>query len=157
MIKHTGVDISTGIVDNCTGIEVRVFLLRVAWYTKVFDMARSGQSLGHLLSSTRTRAASRAEPVQCQSSCAPVQLTIHSFSSLLQAPSHCPATKDEQRVGMVMCPSPPSGAACLCQDVSRHIVMKGVIKVTAGWSVACSSSLSTPASLILVSCCSFCF
>lgn len=105
-------------------------------------MARSGQSLGHLLSSTRTRAASRVKPVQCQSSCAPTRCTISSFSSPPQAPSHCPSTKDEWRVGMVMCPSPPSGAACLCQDVSRHIVMKGVIKVTAGWSVACSSSLS---------------
>lgn len=133
-----------GIVENCTQVEVRVFLPHVAWYAKVFDMARSGQSLGHLLSSTRTRAASRAKPVQCQSSWAPIQLTIPSFSSLLQAPSHCPATKDKQRVGMVMCPSPPSGAACLCQDVSRHIVMKGVIKVTAGWSAAHSSSLSLP-------------
>lgn len=62
----------------------------------------------------------------------------------------------------MLCPSPPSGAACLCQDVSLHIVMKGVIKVTAGWNVACSSSslslflsltlsvsLSPPASLII--------
>ena len=40
----------------------------------------------------------------------------------------------------MLCPSPPSGAAWLCQDVSLHIVMKGVIKVTAGWNVACSSS-----------------
>lgn len=45
---------------------------------------------------------------------------------------------------MALCPSPPSGTACLCQDVSLHIVMKGVIKVTAGWNVACSSSLSPP-------------
>lgn len=42
--------------------------------------------------------------------------------------------------GGMLRPSPPSGAACLCQDVSLHIVMKGVIKVTACWNGACSSS-----------------
>lgn len=55
---------------------------------------------------------------------------------------------------MELCPSPPSGAACLCQDVSLHIVMKGVIKVTAGWKVAYSSSSSPlplyPSALSLV-------
>lgn len=46
------------------------------------------------------------------------------------------STKDKQRVGVMPRSSPPSGAACLCQDVSLHIVMKGVIKVTAGWNAA---------------------
>lgn len=102
--------------------------------------------------STRTRAA-----LQSWASAVSVKLCADttigpSFSLLPQLPSRCQSRKDEQRVGMVLCPSPPSGAACLCQDVSLHIVMKGVIKVTAGWNVADSSSLPLyPSSLSLVS------
>lgn len=51
---------------------------------------------------------------------------------------------------MVLCPSPPSGAACCCQDVSLHIVMKGVIKVTAGWNVAYSSSFPKDATYLFL-------
>lgn len=48
------------------------------------------------------------------------------------------ALKDEG-VGVVPRPSSPSGAECLCHDVRQYKVMKGLIKVTACWSVACSS------------------
>lgn len=59
---------------------------------------------------------------------------------------------------MALGPSPPSGAAWLCQDVSLHIVMKGVIKVTAGWNGASSPPLppSPLVSLITVSRSTYC-
>lgn len=115
-------------------------------------MARSGQSLGHLLPKHKDKG-SLAELSQCTVSQAAHHPHSLSLGCLLYPllPSHCPFTKDEWRVGMELCPSPPSGAACLCQDVSRHIVMKGVIKVTAGWSVACSSSLPYPCLLLHIS------
>lgn len=83
----------------------------------------------------------RAEPLQCQSSCAPMQLlSCPRLSCPPSLPSCRPFAKDKRRVGGMLRPSPPSGAACLCQDVSLHIVMKGVIKVTACWNGARSSS-----------------
>lgn len=77
----------------------------------------------------------RAEPVQCQSTSTGTT-SVPSFPFLLMPPYWCQSEKDGWRVGKALCPSPPSGAAYLCQDVSLHIVMKGVIKVTAAWSVA---------------------
>lgn len=149
-MSHGGVDVSVGDVrepyggwsegppDSCRAVGGN------AWCGKVGPEFRppavKAQGQGRQ---------SRAEPVQCQSSCAQTQLLPLPFLSLthnflLAAPS----TKDKQRVGMVLCPSPPSGAACLCQDVSLHIVMKGVIKVTAGWNAACYHS-SLPLSLFI--------
>lgn len=87
----------------------------------------------------------RAERLRCQSSCAPMQrLCRPRLSCPASLPSCRPFAKDKWRVGRMWCPSPPSGAACLCQDVSLHIVMKGVIKVTACWNGACSSSALYP-------------
>ena len=114
-------------------------------------MARSGQSLARLLWKHKDEG-SLAELSQSSVSQAVPQRKCHPFLYFpSELPSRCQSRKDEQRVGIVLCPSPPSGAACPCQDVSLHIVMKGVIKVTAGWNGAYSVSLPlhpSPSSLV---------
>lgn len=95
---------------------------------QVSGMARSVQGRGCLLSKHLHKDSS-AEPLgyspgpKCLSPPSPVLLA---------------ALKDEG-VGVVPRPSSPSGAECLCHDVRQYKVMKGLIKVTACWSVACSS------------------
>ena len=146
------VDVSRGSWGNCTEVGVGVFVphtaAQVSWYGKV------GPECGPPAVKEQGQGQPRrAEPVQCQSSCAPTQLLPFPFSSqypqLPPPPPRCPSTKDEWRVGMGLGPSPPSGAACLCQDVTLHIVMKGAIKVTAGWNGACCPPLSSSPTLSL--------
>lgn len=72
----------------------------------------------------------------------PTPPPFSSYFSPIQPPSPIllAALKDKggSVMGGVLCPSPPSGAECLCQDIRLYKVMKDVIKVTACWSAACS-------------------
>lgn len=104
-------------------------------------MARLSQSLDPLLREHKDEG-SLTEMSQSSYGQAVHEETAVLFLSLLfKLPSRCQSSKAQQRQRMVLCPSPPSGAACCCQDFSLHIVMKGVIKVTAGWNVAYSASV----------------
>lgn len=109
---------------------------------QVSGMARSVQGRGCLLSKHLHKDSS-AEPLgYTPGPNCPTPPPFSSYFSPIQphSPILLDALKDKggSEMGGVPCPSPPSGAECLCQDIRLYKVMKDVIKVTACRSAACS-------------------